>query len=116
MAEGLARHLAGDIWEVHSAGSNPAGFVAEEAVSVLGEIGIDISQHYSKGVDELPRKEFDIVITMGCGDRCPNLREKQRLDWAIEDPIGRSPEFFRRIRDLLESKIKELLAKTCPQD
>lgn len=109
MAEGLARHLGQDIWEVHSAGSNPAGFVAPLSLEVLQEKGIELSHHFSKGIPDLPKQDFDYVVTMGCGDRCPTLSGKKRLDWQIPDPIGESKEFFREVRDDLEKRIRELL-------
>lgn len=111
MSEGLARHLGGAKVEVYSAGSVPAGFVAEEAVEALAENDIDISSHYSKGVDELPERIWDYVITMGCGDSCPTLRAKQRLDWEIPDPVGLPLKEFRKVRDDLERRIKDLMAQ-----
>lgn len=110
MAEGFARQLAGDGWEVFSAGSRPAGFVAPLSVQVMAEIGIDISKQFSKGVDYLPKQEFDVVITMGCGDECPYLRAKERLDWALPDPIGESPDFFREVRDEIGDRVKKLMS------
>ncbi|MDX1411081.1 MAG: arsenate reductase ArsC [Nitrospirales bacterium] len=109
MSEGIARHLAGDQWEAYSAGSMPAGFVAQEAVDTMKARGIDISGQYSKGVDELPVQDFDLVVTMGCGDSCPTLKAKERLDWPIPDPIGREPEFFEEVARDLEKRIRRLL-------
>jgi len=109
MAEGFARSLGPQDLVVYSAGSNPAGFVAGEAVERMKEKGIDISRHYSKGVDEVPLQEFDCVVTMGCGDFCPAVKAKKRFDWQIPDPIGRGPEFFRQVRDEIEAKVRDLL-------
>lgn len=108
MSEGIARSLVGDRWNVYSAGSMPAGFVAPEAVAVMAKRGIDISQQYSKGVEELPLQEFDLVITMGCGDFCPTLRGKKKLDWPIPDPIGQEPEVFEQVAENLEERIRQL--------
>ncbi|MDX1387497.1 MAG: hypothetical protein R3257_07905, partial [bacterium] len=66
---------------------------------------------YSKGVDALPQREWDLVITMGCGDRCPLLKAKKKLDWPIPDPIGQSPEVFRQVAKDLERRIRELFAQ-----
>lgn len=114
MAEGFAKHLGKGKWEVYSAGSRPAGFVAPLAVEVMKEKGIDISGHYSKSVEELPLKKFDYVVTMGCGDTCPFVPAKQRIDWQIADPIGSPIGFFRQVRDEIEAKIKALLAQETP--
>lgn len=109
MSEGWGHHYGGDGWEVFSAGSNPAGFVAEEAIEVMAEKGVDISSHHSKGIQELPYQSFDLVVLMGCGDNCPTLKAKKRLSWDIPDPIGQSLDIFRQVRDDLGVRIKELL-------
>lgn len=109
MAEGLARAYGEENWRVFSAGSQPAGFVAAEAVEVMAERNIDISGQSSKGVDELPEITFDYVVTMGCGDQCPTLKAQNHLDWNLEDPIGRSKDFFRKIRDEIDARVKMLI-------
>ncbi len=111
IAEGLARHLGGGAVEARSAGSRPAGFVAAGAIETMKEIGIDISQQASKSVEAFRGQDFDVVVTMGCGDACPWVPAKRRLDWKIPDPIGQSPEFFRRVRDQIEGLIRDLLAE-----
>ena len=78
----------------------------------MQEKGIDISEHYSKGIDDLPAIEFDYVVTMGCGDNCPTLKAKNRLDWAIPDPIGQGEDYFRQVRDTIEANVRDLLQKT----
>jgi protein-tyrosine-phosphatase len=109
MAEGFFRQLAKGEVQVFSAGSHPAGFVAPQAVAVMKEKGIDISGHHSKSVKEIGEKSFDLLVTMGCGDDCPWVPAKQRVDWVIPDPIGESDEFFRGVRDEIEAKVRELL-------
>ncbi len=111
MAEGWAKHLAGDKLDVYSAGSKPSGIVSANAVSVMKEVGVDISSQSSKGFADLPHKEFDYVITMGCGDVCPFYPAKQKLDWQIEDPIGQGLDVFRRARDEIGARVKLLLDK-----
>lgn len=110
MAEGFAKAYGPKYLIVFSAGSHPAGFVSADAIVYMKEKGIDISGHYSKGVIDLPKMEFDYVVTMGCGDDCPLVPSKKRLDWKIHDPIGGSPNFFRFVRDSIEEKVKELLS------
>ncbi len=109
MAEGFARHLGTDKIEVYSAGSQPIYRVATNAIEVMKEIGIDISNHQSKGFADLPVQEFDYTVTMGCGDVCPFYPAKQKLDWEIEDPKGQDLEFYRKTRDEIGRRVKELL-------
>lgn len=109
MAEGFARHLGCESVEAFSAGSRPAGFVADGAIRTMREIGIDISGQASKSVEEFRDRDFDVVVTMGCGDACPWVPAKLRLDWQIPDPIGKDATFFRMVRDRIEALVKDLL-------
>jgi arsenate reductase (thioredoxin) len=109
MAEGFASVLGKDVLEPYSAGSRPSGKVNPEAVKVMREAGVDISASQSKGFQELPVKEFDFVITMGCGDQCPVVPAEKHIDWQIEDPRGRDVEFFRGVRDNIKNKVRELV-------
>src|SRR5262245_27279804 len=110
MAEAFARIHAGDRFEAHSAGSRPSGKVNPKAVAAMRELGYDLTAHRSKGLADFEGIEFDAAVTMGCGDACPTLRARQRLDWQIPDPRDMPPEQFREVRDLIEAKVKELLA------
>jgi arsenate reductase len=116
MAEGLLRHLAGDVFEVFSAGTEPRG-LSPVAVAVMGEIGIDIAGHRSKSVDAFLGQEFDYVITL-----CDEAREacpvfpgaKRHLHWGIPDPAaaegsGAALEAFRRARDEIRRRIEGFL-------
>jgi len=109
MAEGFARHLGGKDIQAFSAGSRPAGFVADGAVQTMQEIGIDISDQASKSVETFRNQDFDAVVTMGCGDACPWVPARSRIDWQIPDPIGHSQAFFREVRETLKSKVAELI-------
>jgi arsenate reductase (thioredoxin) len=110
MAEAFARIHGGDRVEVFSAGSRPSGRVNPKAVHAMKEVGYDLTTHTSKGLDEFNGKEFDAAVTMGCGDECPLVLAKQRVDWQIPDPKQMPPERFREVRDLIERKVEELLA------
>jgi arsenate reductase len=108
MAEGILRQAAGDIVEVFSAGSKPAGYVHPMAIEALKEIGIDISGHSSKHLDQFHEAGIDTVITVcdHANDSCPVFPGKiNRHHWGFEDPpkAVRSDESemdaFRRIRD-----------------
>ncbi len=64
----------------------------------------------SKSLSNIPAFEYDVAVTMGCGDACPNVRAKQREEWAIPDPKAMSSEEFRKVRNRIEDKVKALLA------
>lgn len=109
MAQAFAK-MQGAI-EAYSAGSRPSGRVNPKAIEAMRELGYDLSVHQSKSLDDLPEIEFDAAVTMGCGDACPMLKAKRRLDWNIPDPREMSPEEFRKVRDLIGSKVSDLLAE-----
>jgi len=111
MAEGFAKFYGRDKIEVFSAGSNPSSKVDQTAIEVMKERGIDISSQKSKGFNDLPSKSFDYVITMGCGDVCPFVPAKERIEWEIEDPKEKSIEKFKQTRDKIENKVKEFLKR-----
>lgn len=108
MAEGILRHHAGDIFEVRSAGSDPAGYVHPLAIEALSEIGIDISGHRSKHLNEFLGSAIDTVVTV-CGNAdaaCPVFPgDPVRYHWGFGDPPKALREgeseigAFRRIRD-----------------
>lgn len=108
MAEALTRLRAGDAIEPHSAGSKPSGKINPDAIAAMKEMGYDLATHKSKSLDDIPALEYDAVVTMGCGDACPFVRARQRFDWNIPDPKGKSIDEVRRIRDAIESKVGEL--------
>jgi arsenate reductase len=114
MAEGLLRHDAGNVYEVFSAGTKPS-HVRPEAITVMREVGIDISGHRSKSVDEFAGQDFNYVITVcdNAKESCPVFPAKtKRIHWSIEDPAavrGSEEErlaAFRRIRDELRARLQ----------
>jgi arsenate reductase len=108
MAEGFANKHGKEFFEIYSAGTHPAYMVSPDAVEAMKEKGIDISMQYPKSLNEIPG-ELDILITMGCGVECPYLPAGFREDWGIEDPVGLPLNEFRRIRDIIEKKVMELV-------
>lgn len=112
MAEGFARFYGRNKVEAFSAGSRASGKVNETAVQVMKEAGIDISSQASKGFEDLPYREFDMVVTMGCGDECPFVPAKKRIDWKIRDPKDQSFELFREVRDEIKVRVLELVGET----
>jgi len=111
MAEGILQAAAGDLLEVRSAGSKPAGYVHPIAIQVMREIGIDISGHTSKHLNEFLDRKVDTVITV-CGNAdqaCPMFPgQVNRHHWGFDDPahaVGTEDEVlaeFRRIRDQIK--------------
>src|SRR6478735_11986325 len=108
MAEGILRQAAGDFLDVRSAGSKPAGYVHPLAIRALAEIGIDISAHHSKRMDEFKLQQVETVITV-CGNAdqvCPMFPgQMNRHHWGFDDPAHASGSeeeqmaVFRRVRD-----------------
>ena len=75
----------------------------------MKEVGYDLSLHSSKPLSEIPDIEYDIVVTMGCGDKCPFIRAKEREDWQIPDPKNMDEAGFRHVRNTIEEKVTALL-------
>jgi protein-tyrosine-phosphatase len=110
MAEAFARHYGQDRFEVYSAGSRPRGQVDATAVTVMQERGVAMDRHTSKALNELPHVEWDAVVTMGCGDACPNVPARQRIDWRIPDPARQPLIVYRQVRDMIDESVKTLVA------
>jgi arsenate reductase len=114
MAEGILRHDGGQRFDVHSAGTNP-GTVRPEAIQVMNEIGIDISAHRSRSVDEFLGQDFDYVITVcdKARQNCPVFHAKtERIHQSFADPAALEGNdhdrlsLFRQVRD----EIREWMA------
>ena len=117
MAEGLLRHDGGDEFEVESAGVI-SSFVRPQAIEVMREIGIDISNHRSKSLDEFLEQPFDFIITVcdNANENCPIFPGKaKRIHWSFDDPaeaIGTEEEkldVFRRVRDEIRNRLYDLI-------
>lgn len=108
IAEALCKHLAGDVMECYSAGTEIKPQIDPNAVRLIKQLyGIDMEQtQRSKLLADIP--PVDIVVTMGCNVTCPFLPCKHREDWGLEDPTGKSDEEFIKIIQTIETKIKEL--------
>ena len=107
MAEAFAHMLGGDGIEAYSAGSAPSGVVNLRAITSMKDFDYDLSTHRSKSLKDIPEGEYDLVATMGCGDSCPHIPAKHRVDWSIPDPKDMPPEEFRKVRDLVRTKVAE---------
>ena len=109
MAEGFANIHGTNVLMPFSAGSKASGEVNNKAVSVMEEIGYDLTKHKSKGLDEFSDLKFDYLITLGCNDKCPNIETKLRKEWDIPDPKNMNLEDFFKVRDLIEKKVLSLI-------
>jgi protein-tyrosine-phosphatase len=110
MSQAFARIHGGNEVEAFSAGSKPSGIINPKAIAAMKELGYDLLGHQSKSLDEVKEyAPFDAVVTMGCGDACPWMPAKQFVDWQIPDPRHMNEEEFRKVRDTISEKVKELL-------
>ena len=112
MAEGLARNVLGNDFQVQSAGSNPSK-VNPLAIKAMKEAGIDISKHRSKSVKEIDLAKINLVITLCADEVCPVLPIKtKKLHWPIQDPAGHDGteeeqlEYFRKAREQIKALIE----------
>ncbi|MBK8465924.1 MAG: arsenate reductase ArsC [Chloracidobacterium sp.] len=114
MAEGILRHIAGDKYDVTSAGTI-ASFVRPQAIAVMNEIGIDISAHRSKCLDEFLDQHFDYIITVcdNANQTCPAFPgNAERIHWSFEDPAEAQGteeqilDVFRRVRDEIFQRMR----------
>ena len=120
MAEGLLRHFGGDRFEAFSAGVSPTQ-VKPEAITAMRDIGIDISDHYSKSVDEFSGQQFDYVITVcdNANEQCPVFPgNTERIHWSFDDPAEVDGDeetrlaVFRRVRDDILERLRGFVELT----
>jgi multimeric flavodoxin WrbA len=110
MASALAQYLAGDKLEVLNAGSEPAGKVHPDMVTVMHEKGIDMAFRVPRTIDEvISHDRPEIIITMGCAEQCPIVPGAQKMDWDLPDPAGKPIEFMRDVRDEIEKRVQSLI-------
>ncbi len=108
IAEALGKHLASDVFESYSAGTETKPQINQNAVQLMKQIyGIDMEKtQKSKLLQDIPT--VDIVITMGCNVQCPSLPFKHREDWGLEDPTGKNDDEFIKVIKIIEEKILAL--------
>ena len=114
LASAILRHLAGDRVRVRTAGSAPAEAVRGSVVMALDEIGVPLGGEFPKPLTDEVVRAADVVVTMGCGDACPVCPGRRYLDWAVEDPVGRSATEVAAIRDDIDGRVRALLAELLP--
>ena len=112
IAEALGKHLAADVFESYSAGTERKDRINPDAVRLMKErfrIDMEAGGQHSKLLSDIP--PVDVVITMGCNVQCPILPCSHREDWGLEDPTGKSDEAFLETIRLIEQKVLELKAR-----
>ena len=109
IAEALGKHLASDVFDCYSAGTETKPEINRDAVRIMkARYGIDMEKtQYSKLLEELP--PVDILVTMGCNVQCPHLPCRHREDWGLDDPTGKSDEDFIKVINQIELKIKNMI-------
>jgi arsenate reductase (thioredoxin) len=108
IAEALGKHLASDVFESYSAGTETKPQINQDAVRLMKDIYfIDMEKtQRSKLLDDIPA--IDVVITMGCNVNCPYLPCKHREDWGLDDPSGKSDDVFKETIKVIEKKVIDL--------
>lgn len=109
IAEALGKHLAGDVFESYSAGTETKPRINQDAVRLMKEIydiDMEANGQHSKLISEIP--EVDMAISMGCNVGCPFIGRAFDDNWGLEDPTGKSDEEFRHVISRIEEKIYEL--------
>jgi arsenate reductase len=93
-----------------SAGTQPADHVHPEVVTVMREIGIDVSAAEPQRLTDALAASAHVLVTMGCGEACPFVPGLRRIDWNLSDPKGQPPERVREIRDAIRDSVAQLIA------
>lgn len=111
ISEALFTRAVADHHEARSAGTEPGERVHPEVVEVMNELGIDLAGRTPRKLTTADAEWADVVVTMGCGDKCPYIPGKRYLDWELEDPKGRPLAEVRATRDEIERRVTELLGE-----
>ena len=109
MAAALLDHHAAGRALVRSAGSTPADEINPAVVEAMAEVGLDLSGEFPKPLTDDVVRGSDVVVTMGCGDACPVYPGKRYLDWELPDPVGKTLDEVRPIRDEIDRRVRDLL-------
>jgi len=111
MAQGFARLHGGSRLVAYSAGIRPSGRVHPKAVAAMLERGYDLTRHWSKGFTDIPEVDFDVVVSIGCGELRGRVRSRHYEAWEVPVPKDMPMMEFRAVRDQIEKKVKELLVE-----
>jgi arsenate reductase len=108
MAEGFARALGADTWEVASAGLMPAVMIAPPVREVMDEKGISLGEQFPKPIEWMRPESFDLIVNIS-GYPLPEGIRAPVVEWQVDDPIGRPLRVYRRVRDEIEGLVRGLL-------
>ena len=111
MSEALFTRAADGRHEARSAGTTPGDRVHPEVAEAMGEVGIDLTGRVPRRLERSDAEWADVVVTMGCGDECPNIPGKRYVDWELDDPKGRPLAEVRRTRDEIGRRVERLLTE-----
>jgi arsenate reductase (thioredoxin) len=111
MAAGLVKLRSDDRISVRSAGSAPAEEIDPAVVTVMAELGVDLSAELPKPLTDDAVRKADVVVTMGCGDACPIFPGTRYEDWTLDDPAGQDVERVRRIRAEIDARVRTLIGE-----
>lgn len=111
MSEALFERAAEGRHHGRSAGTTPAARVHPEVVIAMRELGIDLGGRVPHGLTEDDARWADVVVTMGCSDKCPYIPGRRYVDWDLPDPAGRPTDEVREIRDEIERRVAGLVAE-----
>ena len=111
ISEALFTRAAAGHHEARSAGTEPGERVHPEVVEAMNEVGLFVADRTPRKLSTADAEWADVVVTMGCGDKCPYIPGKRYLDWELEDPKGRPLEEVRRTRDEIERRVVELIGE-----
>jgi arsenate reductase (thioredoxin) len=109
MSQALFERAADGRHSARSAGTTPGEGVHPEVVEVMGELGIDLGGRQPKGLTTADAEWADVVVTMGCGDKCPYVPGVRYVDWDLPDPKGRPIEEVRATRDEIQRRVQALV-------
>ncbi|MGN1124078.1 MAG: arsenate reductase ArsC [Eubacterium sp.] len=107
IAEALGKHFASDRYNFYSAGTETKPQINQDAVRIVKQLyGINMSNQYSKTIDDIPTP--DIAISMGCDVECPFINGGFDDDWGLPDPTGKSDDEYKKVIQIIKTKILKL--------
>ncbi|HEX4730574.1 MAG TPA: heat-shock protein HtpX [Solirubrobacterales bacterium] len=116
ISQALFERAAAGRHGARSAGTTPGDHVHPEVVEVMREVGIDLADRVPHGLTEDDARWADVVVTMGCGDKCPYIPGRRYLDWDLPDPNGRPIEEVRATREKIAELVDGLIAELDADD
>jgi arsenate reductase len=111
MSQALFERAAAGRHGARSAGTTPGDRVHPEVVAVMDELGIDLADRRPRPLTTEDAEWADVVVTMGCGDKCPYIPGRRYVDWDLPDPKGRPIEAVRATRDEIETRVRALVSE-----